>query len=229
MAVHVKCVIIAGVSLAALTLASCSEGPRGPGSRQAALFMQDIGGRGMVIRPGPSANQAYSDGIDLRSKGDCAGAITKLKPVANLGPGYENAQFAVGDCLTAVASSPDANQFNEGLIWLTRAADAGWTEAQGRLAQIYALGPDTQRNLDEAAVLLTLYRGGKSLARIGFTPLSASVETEIAAAVGADRLRAAQTRAAAWQPKLWIPATPSPTPGPERSGRARGPMPSPGQ
>jgi hypothetical protein len=229
MTMHGKCAIIAGVSLAALTLGSCSDGPRGPGSRQAALYMDGIGGRGMMIRPGPSANQAYSDGMDLKSRGDCAGAVTKLKPVANLGPGYENAQFAVGDCLITIAGTPGGSQFNEGLIWLTRAADAGWTEAQGRLAQIYALGPEAQRNLDEAAVLLSLYRGGKSLARIGFTPLSATVEADIATAVGPERLMAAQPRIVAWQPKLWIPATPSPTPGPERSGRARGPMPPQGQ
>ncbi|MDX2143350.1 MAG: hypothetical protein SFV19_08350 [Rhodospirillaceae bacterium] len=197
-------------------VAGCSDGPSsGPGRREAGLFMQGLGESGQIIRPGPNANKAYSDGIDLKRRGDCKAALAKLEPVAKLGPGYENAQFALGDCLIGLASTGDSAMFADGLTWLIRAADGGWTEAQGKLAQIYALGPMEQHNLDEAAYWLALYRGNASLARIGFTPMESGVESAIAAAVGADRLRAANARAAQWRRNSWIPPKTEAPPGPE--------------
>jgi hypothetical protein len=202
--------------LALAILPACSDGPSGgPGRREAGLFMQGLGESGQIIRPGPSANQAYSDGIELKRKGDCKGALAKLEPVAKLGPGYENAQYGLGECQTALAAAGDSALFAEGLTWLIRAADGGWTEAQGKLAELYALGPAEQRDLDEAAYWLALYRGNASLARIGFTPMDAKLEAAIAAAVGAERLKAGDIRAARWQRKSWIPPRAEPTPGPE--------------
>jgi hypothetical protein len=188
------------------------------------MFVQGLGGSGAVIRPGPSANAAYSAGIDLKKKGDCKGAIERLRPVANLGPGYENAQTALGECLLPTGPNPANDQVLEAMMWLTRAADGGWTEAQGKLAWAYALGPATQRNLDEAAYWLTLYRGSATLSRLGFTPMDAAQEAAIANAVGPERLKAQSARAAAWQRKAWVPPTPTEQPGPEMRGRRRGPM-----
>jgi len=209
---------------ASFGLASCGGGPDVPKARETGMYMEGLGGRGLVIRPGPSANKAYSDGIDLRTRGDCAGAIAKLAPVANLGPGYENAQSALGDCQIATSTNPESSQYMEGLVWLIRAADGGWTEAQGRLAQIYAVGPASHRNLEEAALRLALYRASASMARIGFSPLSKPVEDAIAQAIGPERQKAGESRAANWQPKMWVPpkSTLSDT-GPEMRGKRRGP------
>ncbi|MSO97500.1 MAG: hypothetical protein EXR11_04665 [Rhodospirillaceae bacterium] len=211
--------------LMSLALAACGSdgGNGGPGRREAGMYMEGLGGRGLIIRPGPSANEAYSGGIDLKKRGDCAGAIAKLTPVANLGPGYENAQSALSECLLAGAATPESSQYMEGLVWLIRAADGGWTDAQGKLAQIYALGPANHRNLDEAALRLALYRSSASVARLGFTPLEKNVEDRIATAVGPERMKAAETRAATWQPKLWVPQRPAQDSGPEMRGQRRGP------
>jgi hypothetical protein len=217
--------IFALAAALAASVSACGGDGRGPDRREAGLFMEGLGGRGMVIRPGPSANQAYSDGMDLRRRGDCAGAIAKLTPVANLGPGYENAQYALGDCLIATAAAPETSQYRDGLVWLIRAADGGWTEAHGRLAQIYALGPEDLRNLDEAALRLALYRAGAALARLGFTPLDPAVERAVAAAVGAERLAAVAVTAATWQPKIWVPPRSPEPPGPEMRGQRRAPQP----
>ncbi len=207
-----------------LSLSACGGGgDGGPSSREAGMYIQDIAGRGAFIRPGPSANKAYSDGIDFKTRGDCAKAILKLEPVANLGPGYENAQSALGDCLITSAASAETSQYMEGLVWLIRAADGNWTEAHGKLAHIYALGPESHRNLDEAALRLALYRASASMARIGFTPLDTSVETAIATAVGPQRVKAGETRAATWQPKMWVPPKPAQDSGPEMRGQRRGP------
>ncbi len=210
---------------AALLLSACGGGPqRGPSDREAGMFVQGLSGDVAVIRPGPSANAAYSAGIDLKKKGDCKAAIERLRPVANLGPGYENAQTALGECLLPTGPNPANDQVLEAMMWLTRAADGGWTEAQGKLAAVYALGPTAQRNLDEAAYWLTLYRGNATLNRLGFTPLDPAQETAIATAVGPERLKAQETRAALWQRKAWVPPTPAAQPGPEMRGRRRGPM-----
>ena len=209
---------------ACLGLASCGGGPGGPSERETGVYMEGLGGRGMFVRPGPSANKAYSDGIDFKTRGDCKSAITKLSPVANLGPGYENAQAALGDCLISTATNPEDSQYMEGLVWLIRAADGSWTDAQGKLAQVYAIGPESKRNLEEAALRLALYRASASMARIGFTPLSKSVEDAIAKAIGAERVKAGETRAATWQPKLWVPPKSTTTEtGPEMRGKLRGP------
>ena len=219
--------VAAPLVLMSLALAACGSdgGGGGPGRREAGMYMEGLGGRGLIIRPGPSANEAYSDGIDLKKRGDCVGAVAKLTPVANLGPGYENAQSALGECLILGASSPEQSQYLEGLVWLVRAADGGWADAQGKLAQHYALGPQGHRNLDEAALRLALYRSSASLARLGFTPLDKSVEERIANAVGAERMKAAETRAASWQPKLWVPPRPTQDSGPDMRGQRRGPPP----
>jgi hypothetical protein len=190
------------------------------------MYMEGLGGRGMVIRPGPSANAAYSDGIELKKAGNCAGAVEKLTPVAGLGPGYENAQYALGDCLVGSAASAETSQHMEGLVWLIRAGDGGWTEANGKLAQLYAVGPPSLRNLDEAAFRLALYRNGASLTRLGFTPMEGKIEAAIDNAVGNERMKVAVTRAATWQPKVWLPPkSAAPDAGPEMRGRRRGPPP----
>lgn len=208
----------------AFSLSACgSDGPqRGPGQREAGMYVEGLGGNGQVIRPGPSANQAYSDGIDLKKKGDCKAAIEKLRPVANLGPGYENAQSALGECLLPTGTNPPSEQILEAMMWLTRAADGGWTEAQGKLAAVYALGPTAQRNLDEAAYWLTIYKGNASMNRLGFTPMDPAQETAISTAIGPERLKAAAPRAATWQRKAWMPPVRTEQPGPEMRGLRRG-------
>jgi hypothetical protein len=206
----------------AVSLSACGGGPRGPNGREAGMFVEGLGGGGQMIRPGPSANEAYSAGMDLKKKGDCKAAAEKLKPVAELGPGYENAQGALGDCLLPTAPGAPADQTLEAMMWLSRAADGGWTEAQGRLAWVYALGPSAQRNLDEAAYWLTIYRMNASMTRIGFVPMDPAQEAAVEKAVGPDRLRAAAPRAAAWQRKAWIPPAKTEQPGPEMRGMRRG-------
>lgn len=208
----------------ALSLAACG-GPerRGPDRREAGMYIDGLSG-GQIVRPGPSANEAYSAGMDLKNGGDCKGAIEKLRPVANLGPGYENAQFALGDCLLPPKNEYGSDKYFESLMWLTRSADGGWSEAQGKLAQVYALGPANHLNLDEAAFWFALYRANASTARVGFTPMSADFEAATANAIGVERLKAAEPRVAKWQRKAWIPpARPDGQPGPEmRGARKRG-------
>src|SRR3954469_22075487 len=133
--------LLAGLVIASV-LAGCSSGPPEPSRRQAELYMQGLGGRGVVLRPGTDVNRYYAEAIAQKEQGDCAGATPKLQNVAGLGPGYENAQTALGECLLEKASADNAPaSYNGALLWLRRAADAGWPEAQFRMAYAHALGP----------------------------------------------------------------------------------------
>jgi hypothetical protein len=153
-------------------------------------------------------NAVYADGMALKAKGDCTGAVPKLRQVAALGPGYEGAQTALGECLLQGNPADLTAEYQEGLTWLWRAADSGWPEAQVRLAYAYALGPKTVRNAEEAAYWLALYRNNTGKARIGFTPFPADQLAAIDASIPAAAKAAGEQRAATWQRKVWLPPNP---------------------
>jgi TPR repeat protein len=156
-------------------------------------------GTRIAVRPGRDPNAAYIQAMELKAKGDCATAITLLRPVARLGPGYETAQTALGECLIAKEETRD-----EGLTWLTRAADAGWPEAQASLAAFF--GNNTpSRNNEEAAYWLALYDMNPSKARVGFRTPDAAILGAVRGSLSEPEKAAGQRRAATWQRKLWLP------------------------
>ena len=218
------------LAAALLTLTACgSDGdPRDRGDRggrDGGIAIAGIDGRISVIRPGQDANAAYSKALDLKAKGDCAGAITKLRPVANLGPGYENAQTALGVCLLQDAAKEKelSSDYLEGLTWLRRAGDAGWPEAQGALALSHAFGPAAIRNGEEAAYWMTLYETNAGKSHIGFSPIPAADVAAVEKSLTPQDRAAGVKRAQAWQRRVWLPpATSFGGPGPE-SDSERGP------
>ena len=171
-------------------------------------------GRGSLIRPGIDANAAYSQGVDLKAKGDCKAAVLKLRGPANIGPGYENAQTALGGCLLQIAGNGDlSSDYLEGLTWLRRAADGGWPEAQAELAEAHVMGPPTLRNPAEAAYWLALYDSNPGKARVGFTPFDPAALAAIRAKITPADKAAGEKRAATWERKVWLPPTPAGGPG----------------
>ena len=210
--------------LALLTVSACSDDSGRPG-RDGSIGIVGVDGRMSVIRPGQDANAAYSQGLDLKTKGDCAGAIVKLRPVANMGPGYENAQTALGTCLLTIGAKNRelSSDYLDGLTWLRRAADAGWPEAQGALAAAHTFGPTTIRNGDEAAYWLALYQANPSKSRIGFTPIAQADVDAIAKTLTPAQQASGAERAAQWQRNVWLPPSPQPGSGP---GLQRGPGPN---
>jgi hypothetical protein len=188
-----------------LVMAGCGGGPKGPGPDEAKAYMKGLEGRGGALRPGPDANALYTEGMTLKAKGDCAGAAPKLRQVAGLGGGYESAQTALGECLLAGDTTDLSADYLEGLTWLRRAADAGWPEAQARLAYVHAVGPKTIRNADESAYWLALYRTNTGKARVGFMPFPPGQLAEIDLALPAMAKEAGEKRAETWQRKVWVP------------------------
>ena len=192
------------------------------------IYEPGVGGRGLIIRPGADPNKIFTEAMDLKTKGDCTKAAVQLRRVVLMGPGYENAQTALGECLTQTNTSAEStSDYLEGIVWLRRAADAGWPEAQGRLAQVYAFGPPSVHNAPEAAYWLTLYDTNPSKSRIGFTPLDETALAAVRKSLSAVEVEDGARRAAQWQRKVWLPpAQPAmdaaDSPGPHaRPGRSR--------
>lgn len=217
--------VLAAAALLALT-ACGGGGMRRDDDNEGGVIVRGIDGQVSVIRPGHDPNAAYSEGLDLKTKGDCPGAIEKLRPVANIGPGYENAQTALGACLLQVGSKspePSADYF-DGLTWLRRAADAGWPEAQSTLAMAHAFGPSAIRNGEEAAYWTTLYETNPSKLRIGFVPLPARDLAALEKSLSPADKNAGIARARVWKRTIWLPPPPVPgasesKPGPRRERR----------
>ena len=204
---------------AAILLWGCGSESRGPSGEKARRYMAGLDGGDKKLRPGTDANVVYTDAMTLKAQGDCAGAIPKLRMVAELGPGYEVAQTALGECLTGNTQiSLDSGQYKEGLTWLRRAADAGWPEAHGRLAVIYALGPEPMRDVEAAGYWLALYRSNHGVARVGFSPLPTGTLARVDAAVPPDAKVHGQKRAQTWSRNVWIPPKPAPA---EKEGRKK--------
>ena len=198
-------------------LAACG-GREGPNDQQAQMYMAGLGGRGVMLRAGIDPNAVYGEAITLKAKGDCPGAVIKLRQVAPLGPGYENAQTALGDCLLQGAGGADLSaDYLDGLTWLRRAGDAGWPEAQARLAAAHGLGPTAIRNSEESAYWLALYRANTGKSRVGFVALSAEQMAAIETAIPAAAKAAGEKRAESWTRKVWIPP-------PQLQGQAPGGM-----
>lgn len=200
-----------------LALAACG------GPQRESIDLPDTPG-GRMLRVDRDPNAAYAEGIDLKNRGNCPAAIEKLRPVANMGPGYANAQTALGVCLLAVGTKDGAltKDYDDGMTWLRRAADSGWPEAQGALARIYLIGPESLRNGEEAAYWLTLYEVNAGRIRIGFVPISdGEIQTMEKAISPADKA-AGVKRAQAWRRQIWLPPQEAGN-GTEAGGEGKGP------
>lgn len=182
------------------------------------VVAQRADGTSVAVRPGRDPNGAYIQATEFKAKGDCATAVKLLRPVARLGPGYENAQTALGECLLEQADTRE-----DGMTWLTRAADAGWPEAQAALAFQFGGGSPSHSG-EEAAYWLALYDSNPNKARVGFQAPDAKSVSAVRGALTDAEKAAGIKRAAGWERKLWIPPAPAEgdAPGLRPEGRERG-------
>jgi TPR repeat protein len=195
-------ILAAVCCIAAAALASCGSGRREPQRDESVVVGQRPDGTQMSVRPGRDPNAAYIQATELKAKGDCASAVMLLRPIAMIGPGYENAQTALGECLVEADTTRA-----DGLTWLSRAADAGWPEAQASLALFHAADAPS-RNAAEAAYWLALYDANPSKARVGFRAPDTKALARARQSLSSNDIAAGARRAASWQRKLWLPPAP---------------------
>ena len=132
----------------------------------------------------------YWDGFILKHQGNCREAVVKLKPLAERGLGYEDAQTALGECYLQLAgldtdsgSTPNRDkmfaiaEFQSGLDWTSKAARAGHFEAQAVMIALYAAGLGPDEDKIEAAKWVHLYLTNPSRLNLG-APIAAVVSIE---------------------------------------------------
>ncbi len=147
-------------------------------------------------------SDAYVRAVELQNAGDCDKASKLLYRVAMQGNGYEDAQRRLGECTIAL-SAGDRTKYMDGIVWLRRAAEAGWPEAQGLLAFEYATGP--MPDLVDAAKWLTLYDNNPKTKRLGFTPVAADKIARTRGKISPEQLAQGQAAAASFVPVAWVP------------------------
>lgn len=216
----VSTTLAATFAVSAILLSGCSGDQQGPGSRGAIPRQQ-----------GPNINDVFARGVELHEAEDCRKAVPHLYQAAFHGPGYEDAQWRLGECL--MRRTPPAissTQYLEGLMWTRRAAEAGWPEAQARLAVVYTQD-DLMRPI-EAAMWLTLADRNLGRSRIGFVPLSPDTMATIRARLAPSDIAEGEARANGWKKTVWRPpskhrggsfaGTKDRPPGSETNGKGRG-------
>ncbi len=180
------------VTLSSFFLASCGGG----GHRR--------GDDGSVIptaRELDPASTHYSDTMDMASTGNCSDeVISVLTCYAYRGHGYEGAQTALGQCLMKTKKAEN------GLVWLKRAANAGWPDAQKALAQTYLEGDGVQQNNVEAGKWGLLYMKNPSLLSLGVQP-DKKINDKLRDHLSQSETLVAQSQASNWIAQYWQPKT----------------------
>lgn len=188
--------VLTGLGLLAVivVVSACTESRRPPGGQRADRPVQ-INTDALFMR----ANSLFA-------QGNCPEAEPLYYLLGARGRGFELAQLRLGLCLTK-GGRPGAldTRYLEGLVWIRRAAEANWTEAQGVLAVLYLEGPAALKDPAEAAMWLTLYQGRPGLKPIGFAPLDEEEVARLHGLIGDAAKAEGARRAAAWQPGYWAP------------------------
>ena len=132
----------------------------------------------------------YWKGFILKHEGNCEEAIVRLKPLAERGFGFEDAQTALGECYLQLAGlGTDGGlvpgrdkmftiaEFKLGLDWISRASLAGHFKAQAVLIALYAAGLGPDRDKIEAAKWVHLYLTNPTRLNLG-APITAGVSID---------------------------------------------------
>lgn len=186
-----RAIAITSIGLGALLLAACSAG--GGHKRDA------DGNMIPTARELDPAGTLYAETVADAESGDCGGnTINVLTCFSYRGRGYEGAQTALGQCLVRTGKMTD------GVVWLKRAANAGWPDAQKHLSELYSAGKGVEQSNVEAATWDDLYIKNPSLLSLGVQP-DTSMAQHLRETANPDERAAARERADAWSPSYWQP------------------------
>ncbi len=193
--------------IALFVVAACAgpSGNRGPGGPKRG-GPPGGGGPGFAaggpIQQGP--DRFYSQALALKRDGNCAEAVPLFKRVAEIGRGYEIAQYHLGDCLlqTAVEKGTGAQAEMDNALamhWLLKAAHSNNADAQGKLAAIYLNSDVVAQDRVAAAKWYLLYMRNPIQVKVGATALAPGVERYLLDELRPQEWAAATAAADSWQ------------------------------
>ena len=148
------------------------------------------------------ASTLYAATVQKAEQGRCdEETMNVLTCFAYRGHGYEGAQAGLGQCLLRNGDKA------AGIEWITRAANAGWADAQEDLALLYA---DKASNAPsakvEGAFWARLYTRNASLLSLGVTP-NPEVTDKYRGKLTSAEAQTVQNRVDSWIPRYWTPET----------------------
>ncbi|MEG9861315.1 MAG: hypothetical protein V6Z81_02240 [Parvularculales bacterium] len=161
----------------------------------------------------------YWEGFIHYRKGRPTKAVENLRPIAQLGQGYELAQHTLGLSLMATsglnvdamhthpkrATLYENPNFQEGIVWISRAANANLFQAQDTLIRLYAAGLGPDDNPLSAATWIEIYNENPIHRLLGIIPGPQEEIKQIQAALPLDTRIAGIVRAREWLPRHWTP------------------------
>jgi hypothetical protein len=160
-----------------------------------------------------SQRNPYWEGFQLKHQGNCDAALAKLTPLAKRGFGFEDAQTALGECHLTLAGLPadggdspprdglrDNENYQAGLSWINKAANAGHFEAQGVLISLYAVGLGPDMDKIEAAKWAHLYLTNPQRLSLGAPVMAANAINELKATMDKTNWVLGKQAARRWVP-----------------------------
>jgi TPR repeat protein len=204
------------LAILALTAAACMSSLAEAGTsiqNQPGPAQGGIGGPGSAAPGGgveppryfqlPPEPEARAD--DLRLNGRCNEAIPIYGALADLGRGYELAEFNLGQCLIEVSKNAQdaqqaANLKREAARHILKAANTGLPNAQLALVTVYLDGVGIGSDPVEAGKWSLIYHSNGTRMALGLPDVPSEVQARLDAALTDKTWSDAQSRAAAWTP-----------------------------
>jgi len=180
---------------ASMGLAACSNSPGSMRRDKDGKLVPTLAGQDPL-------GTLYASSVQKAEEGDCEQeTMDVLTCFAYRGHGYEGAQTALGQCLI------HKNNKASGIEWIERAANAGWADAQKKLALYYAKdGADIPSATAKGAFWARLYSRNPALLSLGVTP-DPSVTDKYRGKLTSSEAKALQDRLNAWIPEYWSPTS----------------------
>jgi hypothetical protein len=197
------------LALAALVLAACSDDagdttlPPVNDQRQHRASAEADRAEA-AARQSQVANDPYEKVLQVRATSGCQGAIPKLEPFANIGRGYEVAQFQLGDCYLETAAAGPADRVDEarskGAAWIFRAANAELPSAQERAVHLCLDGTGTAADPIEAGKWYLLLQRNPRRSIFGPLKIDPDLEARLRRTLNDPDWLQARARADQWHP-----------------------------
>jgi hypothetical protein len=199
------------LALAALILTACSSDDAGSDSSSPPVNDQrrhrtsaNADRAEAAARPAQAATDPYERVLQIKATSGCQAAIPKLEPFANIGRGYEVAQFQLGECYLETAAAGLADGIDQarikGAASILRAANAELPRAQERAVGLCLDGTGTAADPIEAGKWYLLLQRNPRRSLFGPAKIDPDLEARLRKTLQESDWQQARIRADQWQP-----------------------------
>lgn len=200
-------VLIAAAGLA--MPARAQMGGMGGDGSMGGMGAGSVGGIGAhgpgTLPPQPSTGSHDPEGEaeELRLAGRCDRAVPILRGLVESPRNYPISKYNLGLCLLDLAAADHdaaqaARQRQEGAVWIVRAADGGFGNAEAKAVTLYLDGVGVAADPVEAEKWALIYHGNGTRFALGLPDIDPAVRDRLDATLDDNQLAEAQARADSW-------------------------------